>query len=95
MPLPDGKKLYRVIVEVMYYAVADDEREAREHADDAIRDTGFLEDQAFALEVTHARDCTYEDDWDPTSLVYGGDGDLTLAAAFDAVMETAASGGTK
>jgi len=95
MSLPDGKKLYAVTVEVTYYALASSEREACGYADDAINDTSFIEDSAYANQVKHARECIYDGGWEPDSLVYGADGDLTLEAAFDAVKETAASGGTK
>jgi len=87
-------RLYVVRVEIEFAALAEDEDEALGFTDEAIRDTGFLEDHASAdiwvLEEVddNATDkpsmAVVPDGWDGNELVYGaGNRDITLDAAIE------------
>lgn len=81
------KKLYVCRTEVVYYALADSENEAREFLDDAIRDGSYYSAD-YASEIDSSSDCYYEGDWGPHELVYGEDtDDITLGECFDEIKE--------
>lgn len=73
------KKLYRVEIQLEYFAYADSEDAARMMADDMVRDESFLDDAAVAHPVTCKKHVMYPYGWEDTSLVYTDDGeDITL-----------------
>lgn len=84
------KKLYTVTVEFEYAVLAENEREAKWSASDALRDV-IIEDYASATETVYmpmgnvkVPQVRRPDDYDDTSLVYGADEDTTLADAIEA-----------
>lgn len=84
------KKLYTVTVEFEYAVLAEDEREAMDYANDALRDV-IVEEYASATETVYMPmgnvkmpQVRRPDDYDDTSLVYGADEDITLAEAIEA-----------
>ena len=80
-----GKKLYVCRTEVVYFAVAEDEREAQDFLSDCLRDGAYYRADD-ADEIKTARACIYESEWGPNELVYGENtDDLTLGEAFEAV----------
>jgi hypothetical protein len=81
----DGKKLFVCRTEIVYYALAEDAFEARDHLQDALRD-GYYYQAEDATAIVKARDCIYDGDWDKDSEVYGDDtDDMTLGECFDAI----------
>lgn len=78
------KKLYRVEIQLEYFAYADSEDSARMMADDMVRDEFFLDDAAVAHPVTCKKHLIYPYGWEDTSLVYTDDGEeITLGAIVD------------
>lgn len=81
----NGKKLFVCRTEVVYFVLAEDEREAQGYLSDCLRD-GYYDRADYADEVSTAKDCFYEGDWGPSELVYGDHKEeVTLGEAFEAV----------
>lgn len=73
-------KLFRVDVEFSYYIVAASGEEAAEAVDHVVASTRDLTDCVHAEEMV-GPPAYYADGWEPDSIVYGLDEDLTLDEA--------------
>lgn len=74
-------RLYRVEARIVYYAYANDEREAEGFVQDAINDS---DPEARAWLIGDPKTLTPTDGWDRDSLVYHfGLGDVTLGQVMD------------
>jgi hypothetical protein len=73
-----SKKLYHCTIEIGFYALAENERDAMSCATDAVDDL-YLPDYCIA-ELARKSD-PIEADWDWESLVYGTREDITLKQA--------------
>lgn len=71
------KKPFLVTIEIEYAAMAEDEAEAIEHAREVVSDS-YLTDHCFAQPLARL-----PDGWEPDSLVYGTDHDMTVQEALD------------
>jgi hypothetical protein len=68
------KKLYRVELNIEFYAYTETEREAQLMVDDFLRDTSFLDEDTFAHPITRQDQMYWPPGWTENSLVYTSDG---------------------
>ncbi len=68
------KKLYRVELNVEFYAYTTNERAAQFAVYDFLRDSSFLDDDTFAHPITRQDQMYWPPGWDESSLVYTDDG---------------------